>query len=67
MLTLCAFGDLATAERVAEWTLTHLGKSDGSFAYRAHRTHTVRTHFARWSTAWVACGLATLAATRSRA
>ena len=62
VLTLCRFGDLATAQRVAEWTLKHLGRDDGSFAYRMHRTHMTRIHFARWSTAWIACSLATLAA-----
>ena len=66
VLTLCRFGDLATAQHVAEWTLKHLARGDGSFAYRVHRTHVTRTHFARWSTAWIACSLATLAAAQSQ-
>lgn len=66
VLTLCRFGDLATAQHVAEWMLKHLGRSDGSFAYRMHRTHGTRTHFARWFTAWIVCSLATLATAQSK-
>jgi hypothetical protein len=67
VLTLCGFGDLTTAQRVAEWVLEHLAQRDGSFAYRKHRTHVTRIHFARWSTAWIACSLATLAAATQQA
>jgi hypothetical protein len=67
VLTLSGFGDMDTAQRVAEWTLKHLGRRDGSFAYRVHRTHVTRIHFARWSTAWIACAFATLAASQAEA
>jgi hypothetical protein len=58
LLTLLRYGDLETALRVAAWTIEHMQKPDGSFAYRIHRRFTNRVQYMRWSTAWMFCGLA---------
>ena len=58
LLTLCRFGDVATARRVADWSLEHLQRRDGAFAFQLHRRYTNRIPYMRWSTAWMYCGLA---------
>jgi hypothetical protein len=65
ILTLCEFGDLSTADRVAEWTVAHMQNADGGFAYQVHRYFTNRIVYARWSVAWMAAALARLAAERA--
>jgi hypothetical protein len=57
IITLCEFGDLEAAARVAEHALHRLALDDGSFAYQRRGGRTVRTPFLRWSTAWMYCGL----------
>ena len=67
LLTLCRFGDLATAERVADWVIRRMQRRDGSFVYQRHAHHVVRTPFMRWSVAWLFCALsAVLCAFRER-
>ena len=61
IITLCEFGDLSAAARVAEHAIGALGLPDGSFAYQRRAGRTVRTPFLRWSTAWMYCGLSRLA------
>lgn len=61
IITLCEFGDVAAASRVAEHALRRLGLSDGSFAYQQRRGRTVRIPFLRWSTAWMYCAMSRLA------
>ena len=58
LLTLCRFGDVATARRVADWSLQHLQRHDGAFAFQLHRRYANRIPYMRWSTAWMFCGLA---------
>ncbi len=58
LLTLCRFGDVATARRVAAWSLEHLQRQDGAFAFQLHRHYANRISYMRWSTAWMFCGLA---------
>ena len=58
LLTLCRFGDVATARRVANWSLEHLQRRDGAFAFQLHRHYANRIPYMRWSTAWMFCGLA---------
>lgn len=57
LLTLCRFGDLATAERVAAWVIEHMQRSDGAFVYQRRARYVVRTPFMRWSVAWLFCAL----------
>ena len=64
LLTLCRFGDVETAERVALWSLEHLQRPDGAFAFQVHRRYTNRIPYMRWSTAWMFCGLARLVLAR---
>jgi hypothetical protein len=68
IITLCRFGDTEAARRVAASTIALLQRADGAFGYQVRRLFTVRTPFARWSTAWMLAALAVLAdAERSRA
>jgi hypothetical protein len=62
LLTLCRFGDVETATRVAEWTIRNLQCADGHFAYRLHRRRVVRIPYMRWSSAYMYAGLSRLAA-----
>lgn len=60
IITLCRFGDLKTATRLAGWVVEHMQRRDGAFAYQVRRWYTNRTPFARWSTAWMLAALAHL-------
>jgi hypothetical protein len=60
IITLCEFGDLDAAGKVAERSMKLLSRDDGSFAYQRRRGRTVRTSFLRWSTAWMYCALSRL-------
>jgi hypothetical protein len=57
LLTLCRFGDLATAQRVADWVMRHMQRRDGGFVYQRRARYVVRTSFMRWSVAWLFCAL----------
>lgn len=58
--TLCRFGDWEAATAVARWSVDHLQRPDGAFAYRRHRLWVERTVFMRWSVAWMFAALAEL-------
>lgn len=60
ILTLTRFGDIATALRLADWTLRNMGRGDGSFAYRMYSRYTNRIPYMRWSVAWMFCALSRL-------
>ncbi len=62
LITLSAFDNTAFGLEVAEATTAALGRPDGSFAYRRRRGRLTRTHFMRWSTAWMFAGMARLLA-----
>jgi hypothetical protein len=66
LITLVAFEDLGFAFEVGEATVAALGRPDGSFAYRRRRGRLTRTHFIRWSTAWMFAGVARLLAGAGR-
>jgi hypothetical protein len=60
LLSLCRFGDVETASRVAAWTIQNLQCVDGHFAYQQWRRHTVRIPYMRWSSAYMYAGLSRL-------
>ncbi len=60
IITLCEFGDIEAASRVAQHALWLLRLPDGSFAYQRRGERTVRTPFLRWSTAWMYSALSRL-------
>jgi hypothetical protein len=61
LLTLCRFGDVETAARVAEWTIDRMQCADGHFAYQLRRRRLVRIPYMRWSCAYMYAGLSRLA------
>ena len=61
LVTLCRFGDLDTATRVAKWTIDNLQCGDGHFAYQRRRRRVVRIPYMRWSSAYMYLGLSRLA------
>jgi hypothetical protein len=61
LLTLCRFGDVDTAARVAEWTVREMQCRDGHFAYQVRRRYVVRIPYMRWSSAYMYAGLSRLA------
>jgi hypothetical protein len=61
LLTLCRFGDVETAARVARWSIQKMQCPDGHFAYQVRRRRVVRTPFMRWSSAYMYVGLSRLA------
>lgn len=46
-----------TAERIVKWTVDHMMKSDGTFAYQRHRTYMNSVPYFRWSNAPMLWGL----------
>lgn len=58
--TLCTFGDVPEAGRVALWTLAKMRRPDGAFVYQRHTHYTNRIPYMRWSTAPMFCALARL-------
>jgi hypothetical protein len=67
IVTLCRFGDVAAAGRLAGWVVDNMQRPDGAFAFQVRRWYTNRTPFARWSTAWMLAALAQLRAARAEA
>lgn len=61
LLTLCRFGDTATARRVCAWTVRHMQCPDGHFAYQLRRTHRITVPYMRWASAYMFAGLSGLA------
>jgi hypothetical protein len=64
IIVLSEFGDHATRDRVASWVVRSMQKHDGSFIYQIRRTHTNRTSYMRWGTAWMFAALARRAFSR---
>lgn len=62
LITLAAFGEATFGFEVAEAVVAALGREDGSFAYQRRHGRLTRTHFMRWSTAWMFAGMARLLA-----
>jgi hypothetical protein len=58
--TLCTFGDVVGAARVALWVLAKMQKPDGAFIYQRHSHFTNRIPYMRWSVAPMFCALARL-------
>jgi hypothetical protein len=61
LLTLCRFGDVETASRVAAWTVQQMQCPDGHFAYQVRRRRVVRIPYMRWSSAYMYAGLSRFA------
>lgn len=61
LVTLCRFGDVETAARVADWTIRNLQCADGHFAYQRRRRLVVKIPYMRWSSAYMYLGLSRLA------
>jgi hypothetical protein len=57
LLTLCRFGDVATAREVARWTVENLQCGDGHFVYQRRRRLVVKIPYMRWSSAYMYLGL----------
>jgi hypothetical protein len=60
LLTLCRFGDVETASRVASWTIRNMQCEDGHFAYQIRRHRTVKIPYMRWASAYMYAGLSRL-------
>jgi hypothetical protein len=60
LLTLCRFGDVQTAARVADWAIGAIQCSDGHFAYQVRRRRLIRIPYMRWSPAYMYAGLSRL-------
>jgi hypothetical protein len=60
ILTLCRFGDLEMAEKVAGYLITNMQSPDGGFYFRKYRYLTEKTIFMRWSNAWMFAALSEL-------
>jgi hypothetical protein len=57
ILTLCRFGDIEKAERVALFISEKMQNANGSIHFRLHRYYSQRTSFMRWSNSWMFAGL----------
>jgi hypothetical protein len=60
LLTLCRFGDVETAMRVARWAVESMQCQDGHFAYQIRKRRTVRIPYMRWASAYMYTGLSRL-------
>jgi hypothetical protein len=60
ILTTIRFGDFEIAEKVADWMILNMQKSDGSFKFRKFKNYTIPTSFMRWSNAWMFVALSNL-------
>ena len=60
ILTTIRFGDLEIAKKVADWMISNMQKSDGSFKFRKFKNYTITTSFMRWSNAWMFAALSNL-------
>jgi hypothetical protein len=57
LLTLCRFGDLEFAERVAKFCCMNMQTERGYCYYRRYALYTNRISYMRWSNAWIFAGL----------
>jgi rhamnogalacturonyl hydrolase YesR len=60
ILSLCRFGKIELAQRVAAWYISNMQDSSGGFFFRKHRYYTDRNIFMRWSNAWMLVALSYL-------
>lgn len=60
ILSLCRFGDIGKAKKVAKWMKNNMQSHRGFFYFRKTLSHTIKTPFMRWSQAWMFCGMAYL-------
>lgn len=60
LLTLCRFGEVDRAQRLASWSMDHLALGNGAWKYRVYRHRENRLVYMRWSVAWMYLGLARL-------
>jgi hypothetical protein len=60
LMTLCRFGEIERAERLARWSIGHLALPGGAWKYRIYRYGENRLVYMRWSVAWMYLGLARL-------
>lgn len=60
IITLCRFGDVETAEKVAMYTIRNMQSPEGGFYFRKYRYYTNKTIFMRWSNAWMFAALSEL-------
>lgn len=65
-ITLAQFDDVEFGFEVAGACLPVLARPDGTFTYRRTGRRLTRTHFIRWSTAWMFAGMARLLSKESR-
>lgn len=61
ILTLCRFGDVEQAFKVAAWAVSNLQRADGAFCYQRTRLYTNRISYIRWSTSPMFAALSRLA------
>jgi hypothetical protein len=61
LLTLCRFGDVETAQRVANWAVAKMQCPDGHFAYQLRQRIKITTPYMRWASAYMYAGLSRLA------
>lgn len=60
IITLCRFGDVELARKVALYTISNMQSPEGGFYFRKYRYATNKTIFMRWSNAWMLAALARL-------
>jgi hypothetical protein len=60
ILTTLRFGEPELAARIADWSLTHLAKPDGTFRYQIHSWYRNSLTYMRWSVAWMFAALSRL-------
>lgn len=60
ILTLCRFGDIETAQKVASWMINNMQAIDGHFYFRKSGNSVRKVSFMRWSNAWMFAGLSYL-------
>ena len=60
ILTLCRFGHMDVALRVAAWTIQNMQSTDGFFYYQKQPLYTNKISYMRWSNAWMLAALTQL-------
>lgn len=66
ILTLCRFGDIDLAKKVAVWMIGNMQAKTGYFYFRKFRHYTIKTSFMRWSNSWMLLGLSELLSVLSK-
>jgi len=57
LLTLCRFGRIDVARKIAEWMIINMQDTSGYFYYQKTSSYTNRISYMRWSNAWMFVGL----------